>query len=213
MKTIILTSGSPFARIKLRPSFLGLLPKEPAELKVLHITTASEVVEDNWYSKNDTRIIRELGFDVQEYDIAGKGPDEIKKALNGKDIVYVQGGNGFWLLKQSRESGFGEIIKELVESGKIIYIGKSAGTFLACPTVEIQKYGGGNWKTFELTDLSALNMVPFLVKAHYTDDQREQVAEIKSKVRCPVRVLRDTQAFVVEDEEVRLIGEGAEVII
>ena len=66
----------------------------------------------------------------------GKNEDELREILRGKELVYVEGGNTFYLMKAIRESGFEKVIKELLPKG-LIYMSVSAGAYVACPTIEM----------------------------------------------------------------------------
>ena len=78
-----------------------------------------------------------------------------------------------------------------------------------CPTVEV-----GGWKVsrnrYNVTDFTALGYVPFLLKCHYTEDQKEKIIENMQSLTYPLRVLKDDQCIIVEDETFTFIGEEAE---
>ena len=52
---------------------------------------------------------------------------QIKDDLKDIEILYISGGNNFYLKEKSNESGFESFVKEFVASGKI-YIGSSCGS-------------------------------------------------------------------------------------
>ncbi|MEN8252616.1 MAG: hypothetical protein ABFQ53_03485, partial [Patescibacteria group bacterium] len=62
-----------------------------------------------------------------------------------------------------------------------------------------------------VADYTAMNLVPFLIKAHYTDEQKEKLKENLKDVTYPIKFLTDNQALLVEDEDVTLLGEGVEI--
>jgi peptidase E len=66
---------------------------------------------------------------------------------------------------------------------------------------------------YGVTDLTAMNLVPFLVKAHYTDDMRPIIEEKMKSSQYPLRILRDGQAILVENDRYTFVGEGKEVIL
>ena len=63
-----------------------------------------------------------MGFNVEEIDIEGKTEAEVMKLLELKDIIFVEGGNTFYLLKAMRECNFEKVIRKLLKEGKV-YIG------------------------------------------------------------------------------------------
>lgn len=100
-------------------------------------------------------------------------------------------------------------MKDLLNNG-LCYVGCSAGTYVMCPTVEV-----GSWKAarnrYGVTDFTALRYVSFLIKCHYTDDIKEKVIEKIKTLKYPLRVLKDNQAFLIEDNSCLFVGEGEEV--
>lgn len=176
-------------------------------LKIGFINTAFKVVEDKEYIKymgEYFELMKNSGIDFKQFDIEGKTKEEILDFFSNRNVIQVGGGNPFYLLKAVRESGFDDILKELLDSG-LDYIGCSSGSYLMCPTVEI-----GGWKAsrnrYGVTDFTALGYVPFLIKCHYTDDQKEKVLEKMQGLKYPLRVLRDSEAFVVENGQYAFIG-------
>lgn len=209
-KTIILSSSG-FRTPKLQKDLLEVLPKPPSQTKIAHILTASKVSPDRAFVDRERKVLSDLGFQVEEVDIEGKSPEELTKILGGKDIVYVQGGNTYYLLKCVRESGFDAVVKDLIEKGTI-YLGVSAGSYIACPTIEMSTWNNNGDDRYGLTDLSAMNLVPFLVSVHYNREKyREGLVEGIKTSKYPVKILTDEQALLIRDGEVKLIGSGEEV--
>lgn len=81
-----------------------------------------------------------------------------------------------------------------------------------CPTIEVAGWKAGR-DQYGLTDFTALWYVPFLLKCHYTDDSKENILEKMKGLKYPLRVLKDDQAFLVENGNVTFVGDGEEVII
>jgi dipeptidase E len=208
MKTIILASSGEFIASTNIDNFL---PKPLSESRILYITTASKKVNDNSYVEKTRQKINALSFSYTELDIVGKAEEELKKALSLCDIVYVEGGNTFYLLKAVRDSGFDKLIKEATENGKV-YWGVSAGSYILCPSI-IMATWSDRFDRFGVTDWTAMNLVPFLIKAHYTPDMLESLKEKARDLQFPIRVLNDKQAMIVRDGEAQLIGGGDEITL
>lgn len=103
------------------------------------------------------------------------------------------------------------MVKDLIEKG-VIYLGVSAGSYIACPTIEMTTWKSSDDDHYGVTDLTAMNLVPFLVCVHYNREKyREGLAESIKTSKYPVKILTDEQALLVRDREVKLIGSGEEV--
>lgn len=208
MKTILLTS----AGMDVKEEILKILPKSPSQTKLAHITTASKTEENLSYLEKEKRIMKESGFDVEDIDIEEKTENELRAILKDKDVIYVQGGNTFYLLKHVRASGFDKVVKELLENG-VIYIGVSAGSYIACPTIEMATWKHQDRNTVGLTDLTALNLVPFLLSVHYKPEYKDILKEAILKTKYPVKILTDDQGLLVSNGEVKLVGKGEEITL
>ena len=209
MKTLILASSGQFITANNIDHFL---PKKITDSKIVYIITASKKVDDTGYIERHRQKMDELNFSYTEIDIAGKNEDELKKALDGHDIVMVEGGNTFYLLKAVRESGFDNVIKELINNG-VVYVGSSAGSYITCPSIVMATWSNRGFDRCGITEYSAMNIVPFLIKAHYTPDMLKTLKEKANDLQYPMRVLNDDQAILVRDGEVQLLGGGDEIIL
>lgn len=209
MKTLILTSSGSFITTNNIDHFL---PKKIVDCKIAYIITASKKVDDTSYIEKHRQKMNELNFSYTEIDIAGKNEDELKGVLDGYDIVLVEGGNTFYLLKAVRESGFENVIKDLI-SRRVVYIGSSAGSYVACPSIIMATWSKQRFDKCGITDYTAMNLVPFLIQAHYTPDIQEMLKEKIKDLQYPMRALNDDQAILVRDGEVKLLGGGDEVIM
>lgn len=208
MKTILLTS----AGMNVKDEILKILPKSADQIKLAHIITASKAEENTAYVEKDRAAMEDLGFQVEDIDIEGKNENELREILKDKDAVYVQGGNTFYLLKYVRESGFDKVVKELIDKG-LIYIGVSAGSIIAGPTIETAGWKGGDKNIVGLTDLSALHLVGFNVFVHYTEEWKNVIEAEIHKAKYPVRILTDNQAILVKDDKIEFVGKGEEIKI
>lgn len=202
MKLLLTSAG-----MNMKDELAKILPKPANQLKLAHIITATKTESNTSYAKRDKQRMIDLGFDVEDIDIEGKNEENLRLLLQGIDIVSVQGGNTFYLLKQMRLSGFDKVVKDFINQGKI-YIGVSAGSYIACPTIEQstwKKKASGN---FGLTDLTALHLVPFLIFAHFKEEMRGLVEKGVASTKYPLVALSDTQAVLVEDGKWKVVGEG-----
>jgi len=214
-KTLLLTSNG----MQMKNEIVKLLQKPAYDVTVAFITTAAKPEENLDYVKRDWTVMKEeLGFNVEEVDIEGKKESEIMKLLELKDIIYVEGGNTFYLLKAMRGCNFEKVIRKLLKEGKV-YIGASAGSMVAGKTIKTAEWlreEYGNKNMVGLRNLKGLNLVPFDIFVHYRPEDAEI---IKKQIKNPkkrakkLKILIDDQALLVQGKEVDLIGKGEAVII
>jgi dipeptidase E len=189
--------------------FLSLLPKPASEISVSYIITAAfgEEGDKSWLYKAKEQLQSFGILDIEDLDLRGKNKEDLYSTLSKKDIILVNGGNTFYLLKYIKESGFDDVIKQLLKQEKI-YIGISAGSYIACPTIEQAHWRHQDRNDWNVTDLAGLNLVPFLISAHFTENIRSEVEDGVRSTRYPVVALSDTQAVLVRKNEIKIIGEG-----
>ncbi|KKU09472.1 MAG: S51 family peptidase [Parcubacteria group bacterium GW2011_GWF1_45_5] len=181
-----------------------------SEMKIGYVMTASKVARDKTFFEKVKNSMRENHILFEEMDIEGKSKEELKNFFKNKNVIHVEGGNTFYLLKAIRENGFAEVLKELLSEGKI-YIGTSAGAYIMCPTIEVANWNETGRDRFGLTDFSGLNYVPFVLKVHYKNEAEELVKEKIKTLKYPLRILRDGQGILVENNQYTFFGDEAEV--
>jgi len=213
-KTLLLTSGG---MPQMQDEIIKLLQKPSYDVTVGFINTAYKykLQEDPDYRSIDLRIMRDLGFNVEEIDIEGKKEYELMRLLELKDIVFVAGGNAFYLLKAMRSCNFEKVIKKLLKSGKV-YIGVSAGSIVAGKTIETAGWKDADKNIVKLKNLKGLSLVPFNIFVHYTPEWDEIIKqEIKNpkKRAKSLRIITDDQGILVQGKEVDLIGDGEQIIV
>jgi dipeptidase E len=147
---------------------------------------------------------------MENFDIEGKTNEEINALFKDKNVVHIEGGNTFYLLKAIRETGFADILKELLDEGRV-YIGTSAGSYVMCPTIEVSNWNPDGKDRFGITDFTALNYVPFVLKVHYTDEMKGLVSEKVKTLKYPIHILKDGQGMFCEDGRCRFIGDEDEI--
>ena len=205
---IILASDLSFL-IKYGYELTGI-PK--SEMKIGYVTTASKGSSDKTFTTKIENTILENGYSFEEFDIEGKSKVAILNFFKDKNVIHVEGGNTFYLLKAIRESGFEEALKELLNNGRV-YIGTSAGAYIMCPTIEVSDWNKTGRDRFGVSDFRALNYVSFLIKAHYIDEMESVVKEKMKDLKYPLRILRDGEGILVEENNIKFFGDQKETIV
>ena len=204
---LLLTSAGIVPEI--RDNFLALLTKKPAETKVAFITTAAygESSNPTWMEK-DRELLQNCGItEIEDLDLKDKTQKELKNILADKDIIYVNGGNTFYLLYWVRKSDFGPVLADFLgKSG--LYVGVSAGSYIACPTIEQATWKHQDRNRIKITDFTALNLVPFLITAHFEEKYRPIVDQAAKRTQYPIVALTNTQAILVKNKSITFTGPG-----
>ena len=186
------------------------IPK--ADMKIGYVTTASKGARTQSFFEEVKNKLKESGYPFNEIDIEGKTKEQLQDFFKDKNVIHIEGGNTFYLLKAIKETGFDVLLKRFLNEGKV-YIGTSAGAYIMCPTIEVANWDDTGKSRFGLTDFNAFSYVPFVLKVHYKDKAERIVKKNMKTLKYPLRILRDGQGIFVEDGKFTFVGEGKEVVI
>ncbi|MBI4226019.1 Type 1 glutamine amidotransferase-like domain-containing protein [Candidatus Roizmanbacteria bacterium] len=195
---------------EIRKEFLQLLGKDPKKSVVYFIATAADPQKDRGFVEADRKKLRKIGLIIKELDLKRENKNTLYKKLSACDVIYIGGGNTFYLLNWIRKSGFNEIIYDLLNKGKT-YVGASAGSYIVCPTIEQATWKHQDRNRWGVKDLKALNLVPFLISAHFEEKYRHIIEKAVKTAKYPIIALNDNQVVLVEGEKWRIAGKGKKV--
>jgi dipeptidase E len=151
---------------------IDIVSRLSAHARIAFITTAAEAEpEPRPWLDADRAVFVECGFAVTDYTFTGKDADTLRRELAVYDVLFVEGGNSYHLLRQMQLSGAFPVVRELLDTGKI-YIGSSAGSIVTCPTIGWTGSLDDRSEVPELSDVSGIGLVPFLILPHWGHEKR-----------------------------------------
>lgn len=137
-----------------------------------------------------------------------------KAALEQHGALFVGGGNSFRLLKTLQELDLLTIVRSRVEQGKLRYMGSSAGSNMACPSLRTTN----DMPIVQPASFAAFSLIPFQINPHYIDpDPRfvymgetraRRIAEFLEENDVPVVAMREGAWLRRDDQQLRLEGEN-----
>lgn len=173
--------------------------------KILFVTTASETYEGStpWVDADRAKLIA-AGHKMTDFTFTGASTKEVQRAFDTADCVFVEGGNTYFLLQEVRRSGAADVIGRFIERGGI-YIGCSAGSIIACPTIGWTGWLDDPSEAPDLKDMEGLGLVPFLILPHwggerYAKRQLEHNLPLIQKEPHPAILLQDSQYIQVSGD-------------
>lgn len=148
-----------------------------------------------------------MGYDLESIHEA---PDA-RQAVGDAEVVFIGGGNTFRLLKALYDFDLLVPIRRRVAEG-MPYIGSSAGSNVACPTIKTTK----DMPIVQPPSFDALGLVPFQISPHYLDPdpnsthmgetQEERIIQFLEENTTPVVGLREGAMLRVEGGAIELKG-------
>ena len=177
---------------------------------VTYIPTAAIAEEIEGMAEEETRMLEDLGLTVDELEVSTASRETVREKLMKNDMIFVGGGNTFFLLQELKRSGVDQIIAQEVEKGKF-YIGESAGAIAACPDIGYSAVMDVPDKAPGLTDYTGMGLVDFYVVPHLGHPEMGPGAEMiieKYSSELDLKGINDYQAILVEGDRVSILPES-----
>ena len=135
-----------------------------------------------------------------------------RAVLEEAEVVFIGGGNSFRLLKTLWQHDLVTTIRERVLAGELRFIGSSAGTNMACPSLRTTN----DMPIVQPPTFEATGLIPFQINPHYVDavpdsphmgETREQrLWEFLDENDVPVLGLREGSWLSRHDDALTLHG-------
>lgn len=182
-----------------------LVGKQPIDITIALIANAADKTKPEEWARQKQKALQSHGFQVDMVDLNQykDKPEALKKELSSKDVIWLGGGNTYYLRWILKETGADTMLKELVTQGTVLG-GDSAGAIVAGPTL----------KHFEVADdpnvaleiiLEGLNLTDKVVVPHMDNEKFKAVIHsINDKLKAEgykTTPLTDAQALVVDGDE------------
>ena len=203
--SIFLFLCSSFADVA--PLFEQACPIELQGKVVTFIPTASTPESYKEYVKLGQESLEELGLKVAPLDVATASSEEIRSTLSQGDLIYISGGNTFYLLQELKRKGADKLIQEKIEGGKP-YIGESAGAMILAPSVEYVQLMDEIHVVPELASFAALGLISRYPLPHYRSFPFENVGEeilATYGEKLPLVPITNAQAIIVRGGELTIV--------
>lgn len=133
-------------------------------------------------------------------------------ALKSAEALFIGGGNSFRLLTELYAQGVMPLIRERVLNDGLRYMGSSAGSNMACPTLKTTN----DMPIVQPPSFEALGLVSFQINPHYIDadpssthmgeTREDRLREFHEMNATPVVGLREGAQLLIEGERVELRG-------
>jgi dipeptidase E len=192
MKLFLTSSGLSDENEK---DFLDLLSCDPKGLRVAFIPTAmnqeSEEVKKKYISI-DVNDLENLGMKVEFINLEKLNEENIIEIFKPFDVIYVYGGNTFYLMYHIKRSGFKKNIIEIIKNK--VYFGVSAGSIVTGKDISIAGWENGDLNNINLKDVGGLGLVDFSILPHW-DGKIPTEAE---DYRYEIKYIKDGEAIVVD---------------
>ena len=159
--------------------------------------TASQVEEYSEFKDETLALLEKLKMTVTIIDL---NHPTFKEQIKVSDIIFVAGGNTFYLLQELRRSGADQLIEEHINSSKL-YIGESAGSIIMAPDIDYIKEMDEPEKAPQLKSTAAFNFIESYPLPHMDNEYMGEAAKIileKYQGKLPLHPLNDDEVILVK---------------
>lgn len=219
---LLLTSGG-ITNDLIARALEDLVGKPAATIRIAFIPTAAhaERSEKDWLI-NDLHRLLERGYHVDIIELTALTTDELRQALEPTDVIFVGGGNSFYLSYWMQKSGLANMLPELLKNK--VYAGISAGSMMAGSSLvlasqaiknpvalknedydELGPKGQSSGVTLKLIDLI---FRPHLNSRFFSMANIETLEEKTKDLDATVYALDDNSALKVVNGRVEAVSEG-----
>lgn len=191
----------------------NLIDTSQPNLTVAYIANGADHDEDKSWLQNARKKLQSLNLEIVEIDLTSMQEQNLREELEKHPIIYVEGGNTFYLLEVANKSGFSKIIRDLLANGGKVYVGTSAGSIIAGPDINSTKYIDDLTVVPKLKDFTGFSLVNYVVIPHIGNEDfykkneaeyNELFKDLKNQ-QHPHIMLRDTQAVYVEGNKFEIV--------
>ncbi|NDW17378.1 dipeptidase PepE [Dysgonomonas sp. 216] len=165
-------------------SFLG-----KDSLKIVFIPYAAITISYDEYEERVNARFRELGQEVKGIHRY----DNPREAIQEADAIVVGGGNTWKLVRMLHDENLMSVIKSKVEGGTP-YIGWSAGSNVACPTLRTTN----DMPIIDPKGFDTIGLIPFQINPHYLDTNPVGHGGETREMRI--------MEFVAENKDIYVVG-------
>jgi dipeptidase E len=209
---LLLTSNG-LTNEKISQALFDLVGKHANQVSVAFIPTAAFFEEgDKGWLLDHLSAIKNFGCSIDIVEISALPRDKWLPRLESADVLFLGGGNNFYLMEWLKKSGLADLIGGMLENK--VYAGISAGSMVASPLLrrsdaeEIysENFGSDN-------NVAGLRLVDFYILPHlnsqiFPNVNKEFIQKVIISSPEKVYALDDQSALKVLNGNVEVVSEG-----
>jgi len=152
------------------------------------------------------KLFEAAGFTTSLLDLTKANKESVEGTLKAQDVVWVMGGNTFYLNFYIHQSGFDDVVKDLVNQG-LVYGGESAGAVIIGTTLHGIEHVDDPKDAPEVV-WAGLSLQPYGIVPHWGWGKYQPVLEKAKETMkdfTKVVTLNNDQALVINDDQITTV--------
>ncbi len=222
MKLLLTSLG--LTNDKIASALAELTGKNPSDTKVAFIPTGAHCNrgDKGWLIDNMNRI-KSYGYYVEIVELTALNRETIATILNDSDVIFIGGGNCFYLSYWMEQKGLFDLLPQLL--GTKVIASLSAGSMAIASNYRLSSQAldrDEHISDEEYNNLGpkgessarTLNLVDFVVKPHFNSAEHyevrneEYIRRVAYRAGKPVYALDDQSALKITDGNIEVVSEG-----
>ena len=212
MKLLLTSAG--LSNQSIIKAFFDLVGLPSEKMKIAFIPTAANVEEGDksWLIEDYINLKNQKYSYIDIVDIASVSKDIWLPRLEKANVIFVGGGNTFFLMSWLKKSGLDKILPELLKTR--VYVGISAGSIVATINLRMStSQKSYSEKVFPLKNDEGLGFVNFHIRPHLNSEffpkvRVEYLSEVAKEIPEPIYAIDDKTAICVNGKSIEIISEG-----
>ena len=196
------------AAINVLDDLVPLLPAQERGSTDCYIVTAGNLDDKPHWIDDEIIAISNAGREIKRIDLAALSRQTLEAAFDGCAVIWVGGGNTFYLLQEVRRSGFDELVARKTAMGTP-YVGTSAGSIILAPNIESVRFADDPAQEPNLASFDGLGLFPLVTFAHFDNpdfkDVYRQILAHALANDVGFVTLKEKQFIVVHGDSWRII--------
>jgi dipeptidase E len=197
------------AAINVLDELIPLLPAQEKGTTDCYVVTAGNLDDNPHWIADEVNAIDEAGRTVRRIDLAVLAKDTLAGAFAGCAVIWVGGGNTFYLLQEVRRSGFDEFVTMKIMAGTT-YVGTSAGSIILAPDIGAVRFADDPAQAPDLTSFDGLGLFPMVAFAHFDNpdfkDVYRQILLYALENDVDFVTLKEKQFIIVDGDYWKIVG-------
>lgn len=147
------------------------------------------IADHEYYSVRVGELLDPLGVPV----VGLHAVADARATVEAAEVLFVGGGNSFRLLRALQQRDLIGMIRRRVLAGELRFIGSSAGTNMACPSLRTTN----DMPIVQPASFAAIGLIPFQINPHYQDPDPDSTHRGETREQRIVEFIEENDVAVL----------------
>lgn len=217
MKLLLTSAGIRTPELAAMLADLVGKPLQTVNVAVINEAAAVEPGDKRWFLDEMHTLSETIGGEMDFVNLLALDRSTVEQRLDFADVIYVVGGATDYLMTVFQQTGFNDLLTRKLLREKV-YVGSSAGSMVLGRRITTDAYtqvyraGERDFGVNEYLALTDFALFPHLDSQLWLRNRTEVIRDVATGFNYPIYAVKDTQAVVLNDARVFLVGGDVTVV-